>query len=55
MGFRMKLLTNELNNMTIKWKESENINKQLLVELESNIQSMKDVERENGEMKEKNK
>ena len=53
MGFRMKLLTNELNNMTIKWKESENINKQLLVELESNIQSMKDVERENGEMKEK--
>ena len=53
MGFRMKLLTNELNNMTIKWKESENINKQLLVELESNIQSMKDVERENNEMKEK--
>ena len=34
MAFRMKLLTNELNTMTTKWKESENVNKQLLVELE---------------------
>ena len=53
MAFRMKLLTNELNTMTTKWKESENVNKQLLVELESNIQSMKEVEKENNELKEK--
>ena len=53
MAFRMKLLNNELNTMTTKWKESENVNKQLLVELESNIQSMKEVEKENIEMKEK--
>ena len=53
MAFRMKLLTNELNTMTTKWKESENVNKQLLVELESNIQSMKEVEKENTELKEK--
>ena len=53
MAFRMKLLTNELNTMTTKWKESENVNKQLLVELESNIQSMKDIEKENNELKEK--
>ena len=52
MAFRMKLLTNELNTMTTKWKESENVNKQLLVELESNIQSMKEVEKENTELKE---
>ena len=53
MAFRMKLLRNELNTMTTKWKESENVNKQLLVELESNIQSMKEVEKENTELKEK--
>ena len=53
MAFRMKLLTNELNTMTTKWKESENVNKQLLVELESNIQSMKDIEKEKNELKEK--
>ena len=53
MSFKMKLLNNDLNNMTVKWKESENVNKQLLVELESNIQSMKEVEKENNEIKEK--
>jgi len=53
MAFKMKLLNNDLNNMTVKWKESENVNKQLLVELESNIQSMKEVEKENNEIKEK--
>lgn len=53
MAFRMKLMSNELNSMTTKWKESENVNKQLLVELESNLQTMKDVEKENNEIKEK--
>lgn len=32
--------------MKIKWKESENINKQLLFELESNIQNHKEMEEE---------
>lgn len=54
MAFNMKLLSGELNIMTTKWKESENINKQLLVELESNIEAMKEVEKENTDLKEKN-
>lgn len=53
MAFKMKLLSNELNTMTSKWKESENVNKQLLVELESNIQSLKELEKENADIKEK--
>ena len=44
LTFNNKLLTDELNSLKIKWKESENINKQLLFELESNIQSHKDLE-----------
>ena len=32
--------------MKTKWKESENINKQLLFELEANIQSNKEMEEE---------
>ena len=44
--FRNKLLTDELNTLTTKWKESENINKQLLFELESNIQNHKEMEEE---------
>ena len=43
--FNGKLLTGELNSLKIKWKESENINKQLLFELESNIQSHKELEK----------
>ena len=46
ISFRNKLLTDELNTLTTKWKESENINKQLLFELESNIQNHKEVEEE---------
>lgn len=53
MGFNMKLLNGDLTTMTNKWKESENINKQLLVELENNIQIMKSVEKENNDLKEK--
>ena len=46
ISFRNKLLTDELNTLTTKWKESENINKQLLFELESNIQNHKETEEE---------
>ena len=44
LTFNGKLLIDELNSLKIKWKESENINKQLLFELESNIQSYKELE-----------
>ena len=44
LSFRNKLITDELNTLKVKWKESENINKQLLFELESNIQSHKEME-----------
>ena len=44
LSFRNKLISDELNTLKIKWKESENINKQLLFELESNIQSYKELE-----------
>jgi hypothetical protein len=44
LTFNNKLLADELNSLKFKWKESENINKQLLFELESNIQSHKDLE-----------
>jgi hypothetical protein len=39
-----KFQSNELNNLTNKWKESENTNKQLIVELERNIQINRDLE-----------
>ena len=38
LTFNSKLLTDELNSLKIKWKESENINKQLLFELPSNAE-----------------
>ena len=41
LTFNNKLITDELNSLKLKWKESENINKQLLFELESNLQSKK--------------
>jgi hypothetical protein len=44
LAFKNKLITDELNILKIKWKESENINKQLLFELESNIQNYKVLE-----------
>ena len=44
LAFKNKLITDELNTLKIKWKESENINKQLLFELESNIQNYKALE-----------
>jgi hypothetical protein len=39
LTFNNKLITDELNSLKLKWKESENINKKLLFELESKIQS----------------
>ena len=44
LTFNSKLLTDELNSLKIKWKESESINKQLLYELESNLQTQKELE-----------
>ena len=52
MAFKMKLMNNDLSTMSLRWKESENINKQLIVELESNVQNSKDIEKENEELKE---
>ena len=49
LTFNGKLLTDELSSLKIKWKESENINKQLLFELESNIQSQKELEQKFNE------
>ena len=46
LSFRNKLISDELNTLKTKWKESENINKQLLFELESNIQNHKEMEEE---------
>ena len=46
LSFRNKLLSEELNTLKTKWKESENINKQLLFELESNVQNHKEMEEE---------
>ena len=51
LSFRNKLISDELNTLKIKWKESENINKQLLFELESNIQSYKELEEKFNNMK----
>jgi hypothetical protein len=40
----LKFQTNELLNISKKWKDSENTNKQLIVELERNIQVNKELE-----------
>ena len=49
LSFRNKLISDELNTLKIKWKESENINKQLLFELESNIQTQRELEQKFNE------
>ena len=46
MALRMKLLNESVNNLQLKLKDSEGVNKQLLLELEKNIQSHKEIERE---------
>ena len=52
MALRMKLLNESVNNLQLKLKDSEGVNKQLLLELEKNIQSHREIERELGMMKE---
>ena len=52
MSLRMKILSDEVNNVTIKWKDSENANKQLILELENNINSHKEIENELNNMRE---
>ena len=52
MSLRMKILSDEVNNVTIKWKDSENANKQLILELENNINSHKEIENELNQMRE---
>ena len=51
MALRMKLLNDSVNNLQLKLKDSEGVNKQLLLELEKNIQSHKEIERELSMMK----
>lgn len=52
ISFKMKLLSEDLNNMTTKWKESENVNKQLMVEIASSVQELSDIRKENEQLKE---
>lgn len=52
MSLRMKILTDEVNNVTLKWKESEIINKQMAKELEENVKAQKDIQQEMVQMKE---
>ena len=51
MALRMKLLNESVHNLQLKLKDSEGVNKQLLLELEKNIQSHREIERELGLMK----
>ena len=51
MTLRMKILSDEVNNVTIKWKDSEIANKQLVLELEKNIENYKDLENKMIQMK----
>ena len=46
MALRMKIVSDEVNNLTIKWKDSETTNKQLFLELESSMQAQKEIEKE---------
>ena len=51
MVLKMKLLNENVENLQIKLKDSEGVNKQLLLELEKNIKSQKEIERELNTMK----
>ena len=46
MALKMKLLNENVDNLQLKLKDSEGVNKQLLIELEKNSQSQKEIERE---------
>ena len=51
MALKMKLLNENIENLQVKLRDSEGVNKQLLLELEKNIKSQKEVERELNIMK----
>ena len=51
MALKMKLLNENVDNLQLKLKDSEGVNKQLLLELEKNIKSQKEIERELNVMK----
>ena len=51
MVLKMKLLNENIENLQIKLRDSEGVNKQLLLELEKNIKSQKEIERELNIMK----
>ena len=51
MALKMKVLNENVENLQIKLKDSEGVNKQLLLELEKNIKSQKEIERELNIMK----
>lgn len=44
MNKEMKFLGSEVTNITNSWKESENTNKQLVIELERNVKANKELE-----------
>lgn len=50
----LKFKNIEVENLAKKWKESESVNKQLLVELERNIEINKNLEIQNYEIRRKN-
>ena len=52
MSLRMKILTDEVNAVTMKWRESETINKQMAKELEQNVKAQKEIQNEMLQMKE---
>ena len=54
MALKMKLLNENVENLQIKLKDSEGVIKQLLLELEKNIKSQKEIERELNIMKDIN-
>lgn len=54
MNKEMKFLAGEVNNISNKWKESENCNKQLVIELERNVKVNKDLENKVKILNEKN-
>ncbi len=51
MALKMKLLNENIENLQVKLRDSEGVNKQLLLELEKNIKSQKEIERKLNTMK----
>lgn len=51
MSIRIKILTEEVNSLTLKWQSLEKDNKQLAIELESNIIKNKVLKKDIGNMR----